>query len=282
MKPLLILPPAPARWPGLEALLADAPELWRDDARRRLCESLPQARDAFCVIPDGGHVLSAACVRRCDAAGVLGQIFTRPTHRHRGLARRVVETLLSWFDMTGGRRLYVSAPSAELAARLESLGFRRLHAEPDDGDGRVMLLRGEPLAVCPGPPGQVTVRTAQAGDFALLVELHQYLPGPDARVPLAQSACTAEQTTLELLRQHERGTCRVFVAFQGGRLVGAASVATEPLGSRTYAMVMPHDTAPAALREAAVEFARSRGYETVDFPLEAISAAGLPGAVPAR
>lgn len=73
---------------------------------------LSGSRDALALLPDGGRVLAIAALRRREQFGVLGQLFTHPDHRRRGYARQLLQALLSWFDMTGGRWLYLTSPQA--------------------------------------------------------------------------------------------------------------------------------------------------------------------------
>jgi GNAT superfamily N-acetyltransferase len=270
-KPLLIMPPAVARWPAFETLLATEEPIWMEDLRRRLCEGVEGARDAFAVIPDGGRVLAAACIRRRHQVGVLGQLFTHPEHRQRGHARRLMQTLLSWFDMTGGRWLLATAGAGVYAGFLEHFGFRVLH-----GDGGAVALErslasvaGEPAAAM---AGEATIAPLGRADWPSLVALLMHRGGSDRRVAAQETALTAERTALELVEQADRGLCALLGAWRDERLAGMASVAIDQLGGRTYAMIVPHAGAPENLRPAAVALAQARGYEQVEFPLEAVGA----------
>lgn len=269
MKPLLIMPPAAARWPAFETLLAAEETIWREDLRRRLCEGLDGAHDAFAIIPDGGRALAVACLRRRHQVGVLGQLFTHPAHRKRGHARRLMQTLLSWFDMTGGRWLLATASVDLFASFLEHLGFRVLHGV----GGTVALERA--LA---GAGGKLTVqavgkvRVAPLGraDWPLLVAALMHCSGADRRVTPQEAALSAERTALELVEQSDRGHCVLLGAWCEDRLAGVASVAVDQLGGRTYAMIIPHTGAPEDLRAGVIGLAQARGYEQVDFPLEVV------------
>lgn len=272
-KPLLILPPAPQAWPGLADLLGQSPP-WGADAERRIAHGVPNAQDAVGVVRDGGQTLSAAMIRRTDGVGVLGQIGTCPTHRRRGLARRTIAALLSWFDMTGGQRLYATASPAELSPLLAAHGFEPLHRCGDEREGVVTMRRGPAWPFSGTTPADVTVRPAQHSDFPLMVELLQHRPGADPRVALAETAAAAEQTIAGLLDEQEHGRLRLLVALHGRQAVALASVATDTNGPRTYAALLPHDDEHAGLRAAVMETAQTRGYEAVDFPMEALRPAG--------
>jgi GNAT superfamily N-acetyltransferase len=276
MKPLLIVPPAPQRWHALEGLLGHKGPLWLQDVEQRFAKGIKRAQDAFAVIPDGGHFIANVCINKCGDVGVLGHVFVRPEHRGRGHVRRLMGTAITWFEMTGGRRL-VLGTTADLAEGLfAKFGFEVIHRvakEPHDG---VMMRRvsgkaSETVAENEAAPlrvGDVTRR-----EWPLVVALLQCEPGADPRASLAESAVGAELIGLDLLSQQDRGTCRLLGAYRGDRLVGIASIATDQLGQRTFAMRMPHSQPQPELREALLEFARSKGYEQVDFPMETLGAA---------
>jgi hypothetical protein len=121
--------------------------------------------------------------------------------------------------------------------------------------------------------GDTVVRDVTRADWPAMVTLLQYSPGPDPRVPLDESAVTAEVFTLDLIDHTERGACALKGAFRGARLVGLATVAIDRSGERTYGMLIPHSAPPPELRAAVLEFAQSKGYAHVDFPMEALRAA---------
>ncbi|MEP0846835.1 MAG: hypothetical protein HRF50_08450 [Phycisphaerae bacterium] len=269
MKPLLVFPPAPGRWCAMEALLADVSDAQRADLQARFCAAMPGAQDAFGVIRDGGHFLCATCVRRSGPVAVLGPIVTRTTHRRQGLAERTLRATLTWFDMTGGERVYATIP-AVFSPWLERAGFTTLHHVESTADALRTMRRERSAGRASerGAPSAPLIRSATPADYALLVELLQDHPGPDPRVPLAESAVAAEATVVDWLAQSRHGACHLLVAIQDGRAVGLAVIATDRLGPRTYAVVAPHLGGPAALRSAMVELARGRGYEFVDLPLE--------------
>lgn len=303
MKPLLILPPALNRWNALDDLFAGvAPEL-REDLEARFARGIPGANDAFAIFLNGGQVLANAAVARRGDFGVLGYVYTRPEQRGRGLALDLIRTVLAWFDMIGGRRLYTSTTRDAAERVFASFGFKVLHDQPDgardpgdraprpNGDspaGRdpipsppppdavaemIMLQRLAPGA--PNDPfdtleGPVETRVATRADWPLIVALLQHRPGPDRRASLAQSARTAENDALKWIRDQERGVCAVHVTWQADRIVALATLATDQIGTRTYAMILPHDGAPPELRATVEAAARTRGYERVEYPLEAL------------
>lgn len=276
MKPLLVIPPSPARWSGVESLLDFVEPVRLADLRKRLSAPLPGAADAIAIVPSGSLVLAVASIRRHGDAGVLADLYTRPDHRKRGLARSLLQTLLSWFDMTGGKRLYLSTTTDLAIAIFENFGFQLLHAAPREPHAAAVMLR-TPFGASREPlrdaSGAVEIADLTAADFPRMVELLQHRPGPDPRVAIAESAVAAEASVFELLAQQDRGGCRLLGASRGGLLVGVASLATDQLGDRTFAMMIPHVDAPAELRDAVTRLAAQRGYQHVEYPMEALAAA---------
>ncbi len=276
MKPLLIIPPAPARWPALLSLLQHQGAPWVPNMERRFHPGVPGATDAYAVMPSGGLILASAGINRCGDIGVLGHVFTHPDHRRRGYGRQVTEAALSWFDMTGGKWLYLTT-TAELDEGLYwKFGFAPLHRAVWEPFDRIMMLRighgvtTEPLA---DATGDLKLRELTRADWPSMVALLQYRLGPDPRVPLGESAVNAEVVTLDLLAHLDRGAAHLLGAYQGSRLVALASVALPAETDRTYAVILPHVGAPPELREAAIAFAQSRGYAHVQFPMEALERA---------
>lgn len=269
-KPLLILPPAPARWAALQELLGDEPTAQMQDLQRRVTEGVPGGQDACAVIPAGGHVLAAAFVRKSGDLGLLGPVRTHAEHRGRQYARRVLSTALAWFDMTGGRWLLATAADSIGEPLGRKFGFAPLRS----GGGRATLLRtapgsrSDPLA---GVTGDLTVRELTPADVPAMVALLQFRAGPDTRLPLEDSATAAEAFTLELFAQQARGIVGLLGAVRGAHLVGVASLALDAPGQRTYAMILPHVDAPGELRDAVRKLAGDKGYPHVEFPMESLA-----------
>jgi len=281
MKPLLIVPPSPARWQAVQELFCHEETSWLGDLRKRLVTGIDGSQDALAVMPESAHALAGACIRRRHDIGVLGHLFTRTDHRLRGHARLLMQTLLSWFDMTGGRWLYVTSPRELVAGLFEKFGFRLLRQKAGTSQERVTMLRTPVRAgesPFEGADGPVHMRAVARSDWPLLVSLLQHHPGSDPRVSLEESALTAEATALELIDQQESGDCRLIAASRRKRIVGLGSVATGQAGPRTYAMLLPHDHPPEGLRSNMLDFARTRGYAQVDFPLEALAKTTAGGA----
>lgn len=285
MKPLMILAPSPTRWPAVEGLLGHEDRAWLDDLRKRLVDGVNGNQDAFAVIPAGANLVASACIRRRDDIGVLGHLYTHPAQRQRGHARLLMQALLSWFDMTGGKWLYLTGPRDLGEGLFEKFGFKVLRRLEREGHERVTMLR-TPANVSESPferlAGRVRIREVGRADWVLLVALLHHRCGADPRVGLEESALAAEAAALELITHQEQGACRLIAACHHDRIVGLASLATGQDGPRTYAMLLPHDQPPEGLRGALLELASSLGYEQVDFPMEALAqpAAEAPPADP--
>ncbi len=274
MKPLLIIPPCPRRWPALSDLYADESPLRLADIEKRFAASVEGGQDAFAVIPDGGRVLSAALLSKRNDAGVLSLLYTRPEHRKHGYAAKLVQALLEWFKLTGGKRLYLNSPPDVAMSLFETHGFRALRRSAIAGGEQVSMIRlakGTNESPYEHVEGEVEVRDVTRADWPLIVELLQHRPGPDPRVALDESAVGAETAALDLLDQNERGVSHLQAELRGDHMVALAGVATDRLGDRTHAMIMPHDARAARLREAAIAFAASKEYAHVDFPMDALA-----------
>lgn len=277
MKPLLIIPPAPSRWPVLAELFDHLPPQQRTNLQLRLERGVSGAEDAVAAVGGNPRFASVGCIHKRGDVGVFGSLFTHPDHRRRGLACAATEALLAWFDMTGGKRLLASASLGLTEGLFRRFGFTVLRQAGDGAEARVSLLRGEggeTVELALAADSTPEVRDVSRADWPEMVAFLQFAPGPDPRVPQSESATGAELLTLDLLDHLDRGACLLKGAYRGRRLVGLASLATGHDPPRTFAVVMPHRGAPAVLREAVIETAAQRGYTQVDFPMET-----LPGAV---
>ncbi len=272
-KPMLIVPPAPARWPAMADLYQHQRPPWTADLERRITQGVPGAHDVYAVLALAGRFVAGACINKFGDFGVLGHCYTRPECRRQGAARRLIEGLLSWFDMTGGKWLYLAA-TADLAEGLfGKFGFSTLHRVPWASAVRVTMLRargGDGENSLAEDQGEVTVRPLSRAAWPTMVALLQYCPGPDPRVSIAESAVIAELFALDLIDHQEHSEWQLLGAFRGARLVGLATVALDHAGTRTQAMLIPHAGTPAELRNAVTELARGKGYEHVDFPMETV------------
>ncbi len=272
MKPMLIIPPAPIRWPALNDLLHHKGQPWLRDIELRLTRGVPGAQDAYAVMPSSAQFLAGACINRFRDTGILGHCYTRPEHRRRGYAHRLITTLLSWFEMTGGRRLYLST-TAELDLGLYGkFGFEPLRRAAWAPADRLTMVRVRGAAPDPFADlrGDLTLRDLTRAEWPAMVMLLQHRPGADPRVPLEESAVTAEAFTLDLIDHQERAAGILKGAFHGDRLVAIGMLAIDRAGDRTYGLLLPHTGAPPQLRAAILDLAHTRGYTQVDFPMEAL------------
>lgn len=278
MKPLLIVPPAPARLPAIESLLAHAGEARLADLRARLTAPPTGSHDAFAVVPDGANVLAIAAIRRFGPIGVLGDLFIRPDVRRAGHAARLLQTLLSWFDMTAGRWLYLLSPT-DVAVIFENFGFVRGPSARLGETDQVMMLRAL-SGVAANPyldlSGQIETIELSRAHWPLMVAMQQVVGGPDPRVSGADASVAAEVVALDLVRESDAGKCAMIGLLQGGCLTAMGSFAIDQMGARTYALRMPASGAAGdAIHAAVLQSAAARGYTHVDFPMEI--AAGAVG-----
>ena len=274
-KPLLILPPAPARQSVIERLLAEESQTRRADLVQRFCVGVPRARDALAIVSEGSQAVACAAIRRRGAVGVFGQLYTDPPHRGKGHSRRLTQTLLSWFDMSGGKWLYAHTRTELYERYIAHFGFNVLQRVMREQTEYVTLLR-HPSGTAAHPfatlDGQFGTRSVTAADWPLIVALLNHFPGPDPRISVGESGLAAENTAFELIHQQQTGCARLIAATAGKRFAALASVALDRKGERTHAMVIPHDRASEELRAAIAEFARGQSYTQVDYPLEALVA----------
>ena len=276
MKPLLILAPAPARWNVIGDLYAQEDPKWIEDLRLRTNEGVDRTQDAAAIWPEGGQASAGAVIRRTGEIGVLAHLLTHPAHRMKGRARALLQTLLSWFDMSGGKWLYACSPADVANGLLAHFGFRVLHRGVD-GDAQIACLLRTP-AHTPDTPferlsGEVQFRLATRADLVSLIALLMHHRGPDPRASVAETALGAATTALDLVDQAAAGKCHLVVATRRGRVVGAGTLALEPAGRKTHAMLLPHDQAPPGLRENVLDAARVKGFEQVEFPMDALAPA---------
>ena len=275
MKPLLILTPAPARWNAIHDLLDQEDQKWVEDLRTRFTAGVPGARDAAAVSLEGSQAAAGAFIRRVGEIGVLAQVYTRPAHRRSGRARLLLQTLLSWFDMTGGKWLYLACPPEVGQGLFSNFGFRVLQSGIDNGRPVACMLRTP--AHTPDTPfdnvnGEVQFRPATRADLVSLTALLMHHCGPDPRTSVAETALAADATALDLIDQAQSGRCHLTVALRRARITGAGTLALDQSGRKTYALVLPHDHPPPGLRENLLESARVRGFEQVEFPMDALAA----------
>lgn len=285
MKPLLIIPPATEHWSALDDLIHHKGPPWLRDIEARLTHGVDGAQDAYAVIPDGGRFLACACINKHNTVGILGHVYTRPEFRRRGYARALMETLLAWFEMMGGQDLYLGTTSELDETLYRKFGFTPLNRAVWAPYDRLTMRRRHPRT--PEAPyanlsGDISVRPLTRADWPELMRLLQHRDGPDPRVPLAESAVSAELFGLDLIDHAEDGTALLLGSVQGGRVTGVASIATDSPPPHTYALLIPHTGTPAALRSTAVFAAQQGGYTDLRFPMESLdklpawAAAGKP------
>lgn len=273
MKPMLILPPAPARWRSLAALLSNLDPVVVRDAELRFSQGVDGATDAFALVVDGGLTLACASITRRNDVGILGFVITHPAHRGRGFAAELIESLIAWFDMTDGRWLYCATSGAAATRLCDRYGFRALHTLARDGREDVFLQRAVHV-MFPSPfealHSETQIRDVTRADWPLIVSLLQHRPGHDPRATPEEASIGAEEFSLRLVDDQEQGKCRLLGAWCDGHLTAVGTLAIDTLGEKTYAMLIPFGQAPAELRTALLSEGAAKGYRQVEFPMEAV------------
>ncbi|MBK9119487.1 MAG: GNAT family N-acetyltransferase [Phycisphaerales bacterium] len=276
MKPVVIVPPAPQRWPALEDLFHNENRAFLDDLRIRVAEGVPGAHDAFAIAPEDAHHLGGCFgIGRCGDVGIVRPALVRPERRRRGLARQLFEAVAAWFEMTGGRWLYLFATAELDEAVYGRFHFQPLHRAFWQPHARLAMLRcfghAAPTPYDGSPAGPPAVRPLTRADAPAMIALLQHRMGPDPRVPLEESAVAAEVFVLDLLAHQDRGAGLLLGEWFGGRLFAFGSAGLDRTGARTYALLVPHDYVGELLRPALEQATRERGYEQVDFPMEKLA-----------
>ncbi len=211
-----LAPPAPewtARLQGLYKLwdAAHAEGVWARDLAWRLSvePATSKAHDRFYAIPYGQQVAAALEVSRSEGftgLGLVHRVFTHPTMRRKGLARKLIDAAKRDFRASGGRMLVLIAPGAgPVRAFYDRVGFREV-VRAADGEAllgwaargrhvREALLRFEKHAV-------VRRRPVEAGDWAALA-VWSSLPGGLAGERPATLADSEWIEVFEALRAEE-------------------------------------------------------------------------------
>jgi GNAT superfamily N-acetyltransferase len=273
MKPLLIMPPAPARWPPLEELLRHKGQPWLRDIERRTVQGVPGAQDVYGVVPAGGQFLANACINKYGDVGVLGHYFTRPEHRRQGHARRLIDAVVSWFDMTGGSGSSWGQPrsSTRVLSQVRVSAAAAVSWSPFDrvtlwrpGRGERRAVRRALAITC------ATTRAGMAGDGG------DVAIQPRARTPCAvdESAVNAEVFALDLIDHQERGLrAQRGVSRTAAGGLGHDRDGTTRRSARTMLIRTPEGRRNYGRRPSSLHRAR---VSRVDFPMEGLRA-GEPG-----
>ena len=108
---------------------------WADGSNR-----FDGAGEALVAVYDGDFLVGMGGIRRdpyLPEALRMSRFYVRPTHRRRGIARMIANTLLDRPD-SAGRLITLNAPQMEAARFWEALGFIR-----DPREGHTHIRAGE-------------------------------------------------------------------------------------------------------------------------------------------
>lgn len=276
MKPLLILPPETDRIAPIRALLT--PELAPSHAAELIArvEDAPAgAGDALAVLAEGGNVQGAAFVARQGDLASLTHCVVDPQLRRRGIGRTLLETLLTWFDMTGGKHLYTGCP-ASLRPWLERAGFAPLvHDSPRSSDSateRIPLRRratADQTSPVPDGFGTIDLRPLTLADLPDVTALLMHRPGPDPRVNERESASSATDIALEIMQKLRREEAFGLAAVQFHRIAAIGWIEVTSASDQARGFTIPGEGVHGALRRGLRELARTQGHPRLEFPFDA-------------
>jgi len=210
----------------------EKPDIFVGSAARGLYDDVARCDFAWAEI-DGRPVSAALTFGPRDEPRIatLGEVFTLPEHRAKGLARAVCAALLDGFDERGGRLIFLATSNPTAARIYGSLGFEP-HPEG-------LMLRERP----PGGAFQaewfahseVTIRPITWGDSARIVALYA-TPSPWLSMCWMQGFYSAAHVThnrcsslIKQTWQSTRSGAWLGMFNEQGALVGSAPI--EPRGN---------------------------------------------------
>lgn len=214
-------------------------------------------------------MLAFAALRRRGEFGVLGPVVVRESRRRQGLATRVLQTILAWFDMSDGRWLLTRTPPAFAEPVFGKFGFQLLRSAGVDSTRAQTLLRRPPqLPADPnsGRAGRIRTANATVADWPELVLFLQFHAAPDTRGSLIETALNAEELALEWLHEQSAGKLALLLGKRGDRIAAIGGVRLDATGGVTQAFLSPADKGSGPLRPALI--AAANPDARVEFPFE--------------
>lgn len=91
-----------------------------------LAAALAEGRTIAAAVLEAGEPVAGGSLLGIGPVAELAGIWTAPTHRRRGYARRVCVALLARFRVLDGELVWLSAPTAEGERLYRAVGFRRV------------------------------------------------------------------------------------------------------------------------------------------------------------
>jgi len=123
----IILRVAPACDERLLTLLRHKGSPWVEDIQRRLAGEMPGSRDYFFMACRGDDAHDWYTVAATDPRlGLVGHVYTRSEHRRRGLAARLMQSVMDQFRAAGGQVTQLFTDRPEAVALYERFGFRQV------------------------------------------------------------------------------------------------------------------------------------------------------------
>ncbi|HVA88095.1 MAG TPA: GNAT family N-acetyltransferase, partial [Candidatus Saccharimonadales bacterium] len=247
----------------------EKPDIFVGSAARGLYEDV--ARCDFAWAEVGGQIVSTALTlapRDEPRIGTMGEVFTAPEHRGRGLARAVCGALLDTFDERGGLWMFLATSNPTAARAYRSLGF-----EPHP-DG-LMLRERPPVGGFEADwfaPSEVSFRPITLGDSPRIVALYA-TPSPWLSICWMQGFYSAARVThnrcnslIKQTWQSTRSGAWLGMFNSQGALVGSAPIEPhgndrEPIAGDVDLFVHPgFRSRAAAFLDTAVAAGVDRGY----------------------
>jgi GNAT superfamily N-acetyltransferase len=229
------------------------------------------SHDTFAWIEADGRAVSASWLARPGdepRIGTLGEVYTDPAWRRRGLAHRTCAALIERFDAAGGRWLFL-ATGEEEAARI----YRRLGFEPfPEGLMRRVRPAGTAFEDEWFAASPTRVRTVHRGDLVRLVALYSS-PNPWISIAWMDGIYSRDHVThnrCNSMIKHTWAATRAgtWLALTNGQGAIVGTLPLEPSGNerdpidaRVDLFVHPAFRSSAGtLLDAGVSEARSRGW----------------------
>jgi len=276
--PIRIVPlDLPVDDPELLALVWHKGSPWVGDIHRRLQGEYPGSRDRFFVAYDGSRPVALVwyTVREAEPRlGLLGHVYTRPEHRRRRLATRLMETAMAEFARRGGVAMQLFTYNPQTLPFYERLGFETLYAS------RVMHATDWYLRSPAGSkvlidswfaPRACRVRPLAAGDlpqYCLLYNL-EYRTRLKDRAQEIGLGLEAELAFIHSLEKTRQGKAACAVADNGRTIVGIGSLAACGFPHQGHVGLVDYYTPPdfsecaGQLAEAALAERQTVGLEIV-------------------
>ncbi len=250
---------------------------WVEDIHRRLQGECAGSRDRFFVGYDGSRPVAMVWYTVSETEprlALLGHVYTRPEHRRRGLATRLMETAMAEFARQGGVVVQLFTYNPETLPFYERLGFETLYASRAMHATDWYLRRPAGSTVLIDTwfaPRACRVRPLAAGDlpqYCLLYNLEHRTRLKD-RAQEIGLGLEAELAFIHSLERSCQGRAACCVLDNGRTIVGIGSLAACGFPHQSHVGLVDYYTHPdfsesgGQLAESALAERRALGLEIV-------------------